>query len=154
MKANKTKVFDLTSEQLGAVEERAVDLMEGLVWPDGPVCPHCGNQDRIYQLRGRTARPGLRKCGACRKQFTVRVGTIFEGSHIPLSKWLIAIYMMCSYPKGVSASQLSRTLDISYKSAWALCRKIREAKARSPLRERLRALDGGRAAKRPASARS
>ncbi len=153
MKANKTKVFDLTSEQLGAVEERAVDLMEGLVWPDGPVCPHCGNRDRIYQLRGRTARPGLRKCGACRKQFTVRVGTIFEGSHIPLSKWLIAIYMMCSYPKGVSASQLSRTLDISYKSAWSLCRRIREAKTCSPLRERLRSLDGGRGKTRSAAGR-
>ena len=134
---NKTKVFDLNSRQLAAVEERAVGIVEGLVWPDGPVCPHCGNRDRIYRLQGKTTRPGLRKCASCRKQFTVRVGTIFEGSHIPLSKWLIAIYMMCAYPKGVSASQLTRTLDISYKSAWFLCQKIRDAKTRPPLRQML-----------------
>ncbi len=133
VKNNRAKVFDLNSKDLAAVETRAIALVEGLVWPDGPVCPHCGHDGKIYRLSGRTTRPGLCKCAACRKQFTVRVGTIFEGSHIPMSKWLIAIYMMCTYPKGVSASQLQRTLDISYKSAWFLCQRVRYAKEQRPL---------------------
>lgn len=141
MKSSKTKVFDLNSKDLGAVEDRAIKLVESLVWPKGAVCPHCNHGGKIYRLAGKTSRPGLRKCAACRKQFTVRVGTIFEGSHIPLSKWLIAIYMMCTYPKGVSASQLQRTLDISYKSAWFLCQRIRLAKTQPPLRERLQVLE-------------
>lgn len=140
MQSIKTKVFGLTSRDLNAVEARAVTLVESLVWPRGPVCPHCGHDGKIYRLAGKTSRLGLRKCAACRKQFTVRVGTIFEGSHIPLSKWLIAIYMMCTYPKGVSASQLQRTLDISYKSAWFLCQRIRYAKTQAPLVQRLQSL--------------
>lgn len=140
LKSSKNKVFGLNSKDLGSVEKRAIELIESLVWPNGPVCPHCNHEGRIYRLAGKTSRPGLRKCAACRKQFTVRVGTIFEGSHIPLSKWLIAIYMMCTYPNGVSASQLQRTLDISYKSAWFLCQRIRYAKNQPPLRQGLQSL--------------
>lgn len=139
LKSNKTKVFGLNSKDLGAIEDRAIKLVENLVWPQGPVCPHCNHEGKVYRLTGKTSRPGLRKCAACRKQFTVRVGTIFEGSHIPLSKWLIAIYMMCTYPNGVSASQLQRALDISYKSAWFLCQRVRYAKTRPPLRQKLQA---------------
>lgn len=131
------KVFDLRSGELRAIEQRAIHIVEQRVWPEGPVCPHCGRNQRIYRIEGKTTRAGLLKCGLCRKQFTVRVGTIFQGSHIPLSKWLIAIYMMCAYPKGVSASQLARTLGISYKSAWSLCQRIKYAKTQSPLRDSL-----------------
>jgi len=116
-----------------ADEERAIELVEGLMWPNGPVCPHCGGVDKAYRIKGKTARPGLLKCGHCRKQFTVRVGTIFESSHIPLTKWLIAIYMMCSSKKGVSANQLHRALGISYKAAWFLCHRIRYAMTQPPL---------------------
>ena len=137
MSQSTNKVFDLRSGELRAIEQRAIHIVEQRVWPDGPVCPHCGQNRRVYRIEGKTTRPGLLKCGACRKQFTVRVGTIFQGSHIPLSKWLIAIYMMCAYPKGVSASQLARTLGVSYKSAWLLCQRIKHAKTQPPLSESL-----------------
>ena len=116
-----------------ADQEKAIELVEGLLWPSGPVCPHCGGVDKAYRIKGKSARPGLLKCGHCRKQFTVRVGTIFESSHIPLTKWLIAIYMMCSSKKGVSANQLHRALGISYKAAWFLCHRIRYAMTQPPL---------------------
>ncbi len=81
-------------------EAAALAKLEEIVWPSGPICPHCGNTERIYTLEGvknkkGAVRPGLRKCGACRKQFTVRVGTVFESSHIPLHKWLQATYLLC-----------------------------------------------------------
>ena len=116
-----------------ASEQRALALIERRAWPDGPVCPHCGGSDRIYALSGRSTRPGLRKCGDCRRQFTVRVGTFFEGSHLPLHKWLLAIFMMCSSPAGVSARQLQNSLQVSYKTAWLMCQRIRQAKEREPL---------------------
>ncbi len=116
-----------------ASEQRALALIERRAWPDGPVCPHCGGSDRIYALSGRSTRPGLRKCGDCRRQFTVRVGTFFEGSHLPLHKWLLAIFMMCSSPAGVSARQLQNSLQVSYKTAWLMCQRIRQAKKREPL---------------------
>lgn len=128
---------DQSTEDARAIELRAIEIVERHHWPDGPVCPHCGAGERIYRITGRTARLGLLKCGLCRKQFTVRVGTLFEGSHIPLWKWLIAIYMMCSYSQGVTASQLQRSLDISYKSAWSLCQRIRLAMLEEPLASRL-----------------
>lgn len=121
-----------------ASEQRAIALIERRAWPDGPVCPHCGATGRIYALSGRSTRAGLRKCGDCRRQFTVRVGTIFEGSHLPLHKWLLAIFMMCSSPAGVSARQLQNSLQVSYKTAWLMCRRIRRAKAREPLASMLR----------------
>ncbi|HZA02425.1 MAG TPA: IS1595 family transposase, partial [Hyphomicrobiaceae bacterium] len=106
-------------------EAAAIAKLESVLWPHGPVCPRCGNSNKIYDL-GKT-RPGLKKCSACRSQFTVRVGTIFESSHIPLNKWLLAFYLLCSSKKGMSAHQLHRMLDVSYKSAWFMCHRIRYA---------------------------
>lgn len=109
-----------------------------LCWADGPTCPHCGNCDKVYALKGVRSKPskknpegierhGLKKCAECRKQFTVRIGTIFEESHIPLHKWLQAIYLMTSSKKGISAHQLHRVLEITYKSAWFMAHRFREA---------------------------
>jgi transposase-like protein len=119
-------------------EKAAFEHVESILWPDGPVCPHCGCVDRIYKLEGVRTKPskknpdgierfGLKKCGDCRKQFTVRKGTIFEESAIPLFKWLQAIHLMCSSKKGISSNQLHRTLEITLKSAWFLSHRIREA---------------------------
>ena len=106
-------------------EEAAYAKLESIVWPNGPVCPHCGATDRIYGLKGKTARPGLRKCGHCRKQFTVKVGTVFESSHVPLFKWLQATYLMCASKKGISAHQLHRTLEVTYKTALFMENRLR-----------------------------
>ena len=116
-----------------ADEGKARELFERLRWPDGPVCPRCDHKDRIYKLQGKSTRPGLYKCGNCRKPFSVKVGSVFEGSHIPLKKWLYAIYLMCSSKKGVSAKQLERELDLTYKSAWFMCHRIRHAMTQPPL---------------------
>jgi transposase-like protein len=107
-------------------ETAAYKYLEGILWPSGPVCPHCGSED-AYQLKGKATRVGLKKCAKCRKQFTVKVGTVYESSHIPLHKWLQATYLMCSSKKGISALQIQRTLEITYKSAWFMCHRIREA---------------------------
>ena len=124
-----------------ASEQRAIALIERRAWPDGPVCPHCGSTARIYRLSGGRTRPGLHKCGDCRRQFTVRIGTFFEGSHLPLHKWLLAIFMMCSSPDGVSARQIQKSLKVSYKTAWLVCRRIRQAKTREPLASLLKSAD-------------
>lgn len=108
-------------------EPAAYAYLESVLWPNGPVCPHCGSLDKVYELKGKTTRIGLKKCGACRAQFTVKVGTVYESSHIPLHKWLQATYLMCSSKKGFSANQLHRTLEITYKSAWFMAHRIREA---------------------------
>lgn len=123
-------------------EAKAFKLVESLVWPLGPVCPFCGAMDRIYVLEGvknksGVVRPGLKKCGHCSKQFTVRKNTIFEDSHIPLGKWLMAIHLMCASKKGVSAAQLQRELSLTYRSAWFMCHRVRLAMAQSPLAEKL-----------------
>jgi transposase-like protein len=99
-----------------------------VLWPDGPICPHCGSLNaKHYDLR--KTRVGLHKCceKACRKQFTVRVGTVFESAHVPLHQALQAVYLMCSSKKGVSAHQVHRILGVTYKTAWFLCHRIREA---------------------------
>jgi transposase-like protein len=101
--------------------------LESKRWPNGPVCPHCGNCDKVYTLNGKTQRAGLRACAECRKQFTVTIGTIFEDSHIPLQKWFAAIHLMCTSKKGISAHQIHRELGITYKSAWFMCHRIRHA---------------------------
>lgn len=106
-------------------EAAAFKFAESVIWAQGPICPHCGGFERIYDL-GKT-RVGLRKCGQCRKQFTVRVGTIFESTHLPMTKWLQAIFLMTASKKGVSAHQLHRTLEVTYKTAWFLAHRIREA---------------------------
>lgn len=119
-------------------EAAAFAHVEAMLWADGPTCPHCGNCDKVYALKGVRSKPskknpegierhGLKKCAECRKQFTVRIGTIFEESHIPLHKWLQAIYLMTSSKKGISAHQLHRVLEITYKSAWFMAHRIREA---------------------------
>jgi transposase-like protein len=110
-------------------EAAAIAWVEARVWPEGPVCPHCGNceEGKIGRLNGKTARPGLRKCYACRKQFTVKVGTVFEDSHVPMHLWLQAMYLLCSSKKGISSNQLSRTLGVTLKTAWFMSHRIREA---------------------------
>jgi transposase-like protein len=111
-------------------EEAAFRFVEGLIWSNGPVCPKCGGVDRISAIKAnpeKRVRYGLKKCGQCKSQFTVRMGTIFEESKLPLHKWLQAIYLMCSSKKGISAKQLERTLEVTYKTAWFLAHRIREA---------------------------
>lgn len=99
--------------------------LEGHLWPDGPVCPSCGVLDNATPL---ASRPGFYQCNekGCRKQFTVRVGTLFERSHIPLNKWLLAAFLFCSSKKGISAHQMHRMLGITYKSAWFMMHRLRE----------------------------
>lgn len=109
----------------------AATYLESIRWPNGPVCPHCGESEkRPYPLKSETRK--LYKCAACRKQYTVTVGTIFEGSHIPLQKWLLGFYLLCSSKKGMSAHQLHRMLGITYKSAWFMAHRIRYAMEQPP----------------------
>jgi transposase-like protein len=129
----------MTLAQQYSDEGNARALLESLRWPDGPVCPHCKCDD-VYKLtpkakaaplpdapKPRKVREGLYCCAACREQFTVTVGTIFEGSHIPISKWIMAWFLMCSSKKSISAHQLHRMLKITYKSAWFMAHRIRYA---------------------------
>jgi transposase-like protein len=108
-------------------EAAAIAWVEARVWPDGPVCPHCGGVERIGKMGGKATRIGLWKCYQCRKQFTVKVGTIFEDSHVPMNLWLQAMYLLCSSKKGISSNQLSRTLGVTLKTAWFMSHRIREA---------------------------
>jgi transposase-like protein len=105
----------------------AREAIEALMWPDGPVCPHCGCTGKIGKVEGKSARSGLYYCGDCKKQFTVTVGTIFERSKVPLSKWWMAIHLMASSKKGMSAHQLHRMLGVAYQTAWFMEHRIREA---------------------------
>ncbi len=119
-------------------ESAAREFLEAKRWPNGPVCPHCGCTE-IYKLTAhkltskRPMRPGVHKCKSCRKQFTVRVGTIFEESKLPLRKWLMAIHLMTSSKKGVSSHQLARELDCTVKTAWFLSHRIRECMKLEPM---------------------
>src|SRR5579872_1979965 len=108
-------------------EAAAHALVEEIVWPFGPVCPRCNGIARVTRVRG--GRAGLYRCGPCKKQFTVKVGTVFESSHIPLHQWLQAVFLMCSSKKGISSHQLMRTLGCQYKTAWFMTHRIREAMA-------------------------
>jgi transposase-like protein len=109
-------------------ETKAREWLEARVWPNGPVCPHCGaTDDDVTRLEGAKHRPGLFQCSQCREQFTVTVKTVFERSKVPLSKWLAALFMMTASKKGVSAHQVHRSLAISYKTAWFMCHRLREA---------------------------
>ena len=107
-------------------EAAAFAFVEARLWPAGPVCPHCKGSERVGKLAGKTTRPGLYKCYACRKPFTVRIGTIFESSHLELHLWLQAIHLLCASKKGMSSNQLARVLGITVKSAWFLSHRIRE----------------------------
>jgi transposase-like protein len=109
-------------------EDAAFAFVEGHLWPNGPVCPHCeATGDKIGRLNGKTTRPGLRKCYGCRKPFTVRMGTIFEDSKLPLRLWLQAIHLLCASKKGISTRQLQRMLNCGLKTAWHLGHRIRLA---------------------------
>jgi transposase-like protein len=109
-------------------DEQAPRLfVEERLWPDGPVCPHCAATDRIMELRGPSTKPGTRGCGRCRKLFGVTKGAVFESSHVPLHKWLVALYLLCSSKKGVSTHQLHRTLGVTLKTAWFMSHRLREA---------------------------
>jgi transposase-like protein len=108
-------------------EAAAYRFVESRVWPDGPICPHCGGFERIGKMGGKSTRIGTYKCYQCRKPFTVKVGTIFESSHIPLHIWLQAIFLLASSKKGISSNQLHRTLGVTLKTAWFLSHRIREA---------------------------
>lgn len=125
-------------------EEAAQEAFAKLRWPNGVQCPLCEGGKKVYEVKYRhvdartgEVKPSVRKqwkCGACRKKFSVTSRSIFEGAHIPVGKWIYAIFLMCSSKKGVSANQLSRELDISYKSAWFMCHRVREAMLQEPLR--------------------
>ncbi|HEX4986974.1 MAG TPA: IS1595 family transposase [Burkholderiales bacterium] len=108
-------------------EEAARKHIESIRWPNGPVCPHCGGTERNSQLQGESHRAGLYFCGDCRSQFTVTIGTVFERSKIPLHKWVYATHLMCSSKKGISSKQLERMLGVTYKTAWFMSHRIREA---------------------------
>jgi transposase-like protein len=105
----------------------AREHLEAIRWPDGPVCPHCGVQDKASRVAG--GRDGLLFCNGCRKQYSVTVGTVYERSHIPLNKWVLATHLMCASKKGMSANQLRRMLGLTYKSAWFMAHRIRAATA-------------------------
>jgi transposase-like protein len=129
---------NITFKQLrNLTEEQARDMLEAIRWNGTPVCPRC-QSDRAHKLtpKGDTktkVRAGVYFCGNCRKQFTVTVGTIFEGSRIKIADWLMAIYLMCSSKKGISAHQLHRTLGVTYKTAWFMAHRIRFAMTQEPL---------------------
>jgi transposase-like protein len=109
-------------------ETAAREWLEARVWPQGPICPHCGSHsDDVTKLEGSKHRPGLYQCNGCREQFTVTVKTVFERSKIPLTKWLAALFLLTASKKGVSAHQIHRSLGISYKSAWFMMHRLREA---------------------------
>ena len=107
-------------------ENAARKHLESIRWADGRYCPHCGESEHTAFVRGKKHRPGLYYCNACKKQFTVTVGTIFERSKVPLNKWVLAFHLMCSSKKGISAHQLHRTLGVTYKTAWFMAHRIRE----------------------------
>lgn len=114
--------------------EAAREWLERLLWPDGPVCPHCGMIGAAYKMHNKSQRPGLYKCKGCEQQFTVTVGTVFERSHIPLNKWVLAFQLVVASKKGMSAHQLHRLLGVTYKTAWFLMHRIREPLVESPMR--------------------
>jgi transposase-like protein len=117
-------------------EDNAREFVENLRWPSGPVCPHCESTE-VYRLTPkatstRPGRKGLLKCKACRKQFTVTVNTVFADSHIPLSKWVLAIHLFCASKKGMSAHQIHRMIGVTYKTAWFMMHRVRHAMTESP----------------------
>lgn len=109
--------------------------LEKLLWPNGPVCPHCGVVDEATAMKGKAHRAGLYNCRACDEQFTVTVGTIFEDSKLPLQKWVLGMHLMAASKKGISAKQLERMLGLgSYRTAWFMAHRIREALRMEPMK--------------------
>ncbi len=115
---------DMLRNKIFINETKAREWLEKLLWADGRACGYCGAIDASTEI---ATRPGFYQCNACRKQFTVMVGTVFERSHIPLNKWLMAAFLLCASKKGVSAHQMHRMLGITYKSAWFMMHRLREA---------------------------
>ncbi len=108
--------------------DKARETLEAIRWPNGPVCPHCGSTEEfVCKMAGKAHRPGLFQCNGCREQFSVTVGTVFERSKIPLNKWLYATYLLSASKKGMSSKQLERMLGVTYKTAWFMTHRIREA---------------------------
>lgn len=108
-------------------EAAAREHLEAIRWPNGPFCPHCGETEKVKRLEGKSHRAGLHQCNSCREHFTVTVGTVMERSHVPLAKWVLAFHLMAASKKGMSAHQLHRMLKVTYKTAWFMAHRIREA---------------------------
>jgi transposase-like protein len=119
-------MFDLTNP-IFFDADKAREHLESINWPEGPFCPHCGETENVHRLAGKSTRPGLIQCNSCLKNFTVTVGTVFERSKIALNKWMLATYLLSASKKGMSAHQLHRTLGVTYKTAWFMMHRIREA---------------------------
>jgi transposase-like protein len=119
-------MFDMTNP-IFFDADKAREHLERINWPEGPFCPHCGETENVHRLAGQSHRKGLIQCNSCLKNFTVTVGTVFERSKIPLNKWMLATYLLASSKKGFSAHQLHRTLGVTYKTAWFMMHRIREA---------------------------
>lgn len=119
-------MFDLTNP-IFTDADKAREHLEAVNWPEGPTCPHCGEWKNVHRLQGKSTRAGLIQCNSCLKNFTVTVGTLFERSKVPLNKWMLATYLMSSSKKGMSAHQIHRMLGVTYKTAWFMCHRIREA---------------------------
>ena len=118
-------------------DDAAREYLESVRWPDGIVCPHCGCMENSTRLQGKKHRAGLWKCNDCRQQFSVMVGTVFESSKVPLHKWMLATHLICSSKKGMSSHQLHRTLGVTYKTAWFMAHRIREAMSTDGLTRKL-----------------
>jgi transposase-like protein len=118
--------FDIT-DPIFTDENAAREHLEAQRWPSGPFCPHCGEAEQVTHLEGKKHRPGVYQCNSCRQQFTVTVGTVFERSKVPLHKWLLATYLLSASKKGMSSHQLHRMLGVTYKTAWFMTHRIREA---------------------------
>jgi len=135
-------MFDLTTGEHFRDAEKAREFLEKRRWPNGPVCPHCNGTEawKITAKPGskKPVRPGVYKCKACEEQFTVTVNTIFEDSHIPLHKWLLAFHLLCASKKGMSAHQLHRMLGVTYKTAWFMAHRIRYAMGQPSFRAKLK----------------
>src|SRR3954471_6637519 len=108
-------------------DDAAREHLESIHWPNGPVCPHCGECERVTRLVGKAHRPGVVQCNSCREQFTVTVGTVMERSKILLNKWVMAMHLLCASKKGMSGHQLHRMLGVSYKTAWFMAHRLRAA---------------------------
>lgn len=120
-------VMSLLSRPYFRDEDAAYEFLESVLWPSGPVCPHCRGTDRISRMRGRSTRRGVYKCYVCRKPFTVKIGTIFESSHVALHLWLQAIFLIASSPNRISATRLHKTLGVTLKTALFMSHRVREA---------------------------
>ena len=123
-------------------EQVAYDWVEAQIWPNGPVCPYCKGTERISKMQGKSTRIGFYKCYVCRKKFNVKVGTIFEASHVPMHLWLQAFHLMAGSKKGVSANQLHRTLKVTLKTGWFIGHRIREAMRAGTLSPPMGGTDG------------